>query len=536
MHRSVRMPFRRTANALVSKAGIHFDQWMDELRQNASDGAVSKDYVGRIAKNVLRKCDPKQYLLSHATIVASVDTYAPKSAKTGRHMDRGVQVDVRWPNFRIKPVCQSIINNNGDAWERSLLLSSYRTFIGAPNYLEHIQIPELSKGFIVDAIARDLGDTCYVDILVATDRKHKNLVGDISSGAIDSMSMGCISLFTVCTRCGNVATDDTQLCPHVLYDGKNTNFLDEDQTEHRLAELIGHVTVQNSNQFIEASWVRNPAFTGAQRRNILNPDMAATAAMMDEASVVYEIRRDEIHLDGLQKVASLRFAEGEEKETPSDEEADMEAEMSAMEEEGGGDDAGGDEEAKDASGDDASGDDASGVPGKGGADAKLEDLLSKAQEMIVETLVKGLSDKLAPKPEDVGTATPAISDSFGGANLNESLLSASSFTKAAPKAFKNDPKLVEWAIAARRLVASGHASSLTPRDLIVLSWIDDTARLAAKPANMYMAAMNVGPSSRYPSEVSYLAACRIRMGRRLAQDEKLFFSKLGKIASVSVKF
>src|ERR1700675_2593851 len=84
---------------------------MDELRQQ-HEGAVSKDYAGRIAKDVLRKCDPKQYLLSHATIVASVDTYAPKGAVTGKRMERGVQVDVRYPDFRVKPACQEIINNN----------------------------------------------------------------------------------------------------------------------------------------------------------------------------------------------------------------------------------------------------------------------------------------------------------------------------------------------------------------------------------------------------------------------------------------
>src|SRR5690606_8964420 len=66
----------------------------------------------------------------------------------------------------------------------------------------------------------------------------------------------CISLFTMCSRCGNVAVDDSQICSHVAYDGKLTSYTDEDGAEHRLGELIGHVTVPNSNQFIEASWVQ----------------------------------------------------------------------------------------------------------------------------------------------------------------------------------------------------------------------------------------------------------------------------------------
>ena len=231
------MAKKRYAHAIVERRNIAFDEWMEELRSQ-NEGAVPKDFVVRTAKTILRKCDPKQFLLSHATIVASVDTFAPKGVKTGRLMNRGCQIDVRWPEFRIKPECHPIINNNGDAWERSLLLSSYRTFIGAHNYLEHIQLPELSKGFIVDAIARDLGKSCYIDILVATDRKHNQLVSDILSGAITGLSMGCISLFTTCSKCGNVAADDAQLCPCVLYDGKLSKFNDESGAEQVLAEII----------------------------------------------------------------------------------------------------------------------------------------------------------------------------------------------------------------------------------------------------------------------------------------------------------
>jgi len=131
------MSMRRYAKAIVERRNIAFDEWMEEIRSQ-NEGAVPKDFIHRTAKTILRKCDPKQFLLSHATIVASVDTYAPKGVKTGRLMNRGCQIDVRWPEFRIRPECHPIINNNGDAWERSLLLSSYRTFIGAHNYLEHI--------------------------------------------------------------------------------------------------------------------------------------------------------------------------------------------------------------------------------------------------------------------------------------------------------------------------------------------------------------------------------------------------------------
>lgn len=56
---------------------------------------------------------------------------------------------------------------------------------------EHVQIEDLSKGRIVDAVARDIGESIYVDILVATDRRHKDLIQAIESGKMSTMSMGC---------------------------------------------------------------------------------------------------------------------------------------------------------------------------------------------------------------------------------------------------------------------------------------------------------------------------------------------------------
>jgi intein/homing endonuclease len=921
------MSFRRTANAIISKTAIQFDEWMDELRQQ-HEGAVSKDYVGRIAKDVLRKCDPKQFLLSHATIVASVDTYAPKGAVTGKRMERGVQIDVRYPDFRVKPACQEIINNNccpagtmilmadgtekpiesvivgdevishtgsvrkvvktfvhphrgwiysigsrgdhrplivtgehpiwvsrprksgaktvdtgefgwlsaglvrendhvlypklrgesnpsgvtpgkakllgyylaeghlhrqklhrvrknvrdlfpdethnipvgvefslckdevdtlaadivrlmdsefgaeikvrqhtisenaiklytnyaieavqffkryagehartkkldpevltwpielqklvvqgwlegdgsvkktvggwltvttssvdlhsqmgvllarlgvvssthrtvrsgrkricdgnggwiivndptkscvanvttinaieaekvviggfmedawrnsksgrknrflefrtrddgianliktiekkwydgtvfnfeteidhsyvanrrsvhnSDCWERSLLLSTYRTFIGAPNYLEHIQIPELSKGFIVDAIARDLGNTCYVDILVATDRKHQILVRDIMAGNISALSMGCISLFTCCNRCGNVASDDTQLCPCIMYDGKGSKFADEEGVEHRLGELIGHVSVPNSNTFIEASWVRNPAFKGAVRRNFLNDDMAASVAFSDALTrgEAVMLRRSMDPLPtGIPLAASTRVAE--EQDQSQSRGGDEPAFGKPADAPGG---QGPDDDGKkkdDGAEDDVPpiGDPAPAAPS--GSD-KMQGLVDKAQELLLEGIVKGLGDKLAPKPEDVPTATPSLSDS----DMNETLLATSSrgpaSVAAVAKRFSGNAALIRFYAATRRSILSNRVTGLTPRDLIVFSWIHDTVRSAAMPAALYQAAMNTGPSSDFPSERSYVAACKVRVGRALSAPEQKFFVRIGRIASV----
>jgi hypothetical protein len=540
------MSAKRYAHAIMSRPGVDFDDWMETLR-NQNEGAVPKDHVHRIAKTVLRKCDPKQYLLSHATIVASCDTYAPQNVKTGRGMIQGVQIDVRWPDFRIKPECHEIINNNGDAWERSLLLSTYRTFIGAHNYLEHIQLPELSKGFIVDAIARDLGKSAYIDILVATDRKHKPLVTDILSGEIKAMSMGCISLFTVCTRCGNVASDDAQLCPCVLYIGKGNKFADEQGVEHPVAELIGHVSVPNSNQFIEASWVRNPAFRGAVRRNILNPGSDQIAARIEEAQKVYEIRTDVPLPNGIKKAASFRIAQ-------------MDDQGQSGKDQGGGQDQGGQDDA-DAGGTQQSdmfdsGDAAGGDSDQGGGQSQgqgdkpeakpskpegpktdsIDKMLDKVQEQLLQIMVEKLGDKLEPKPEDVAAVSVAPPYLPGG---NDNIVrSSDDFDRRVKAMFGNTPMLVRWASRNYRIVHDGgrkaiRAAKLTPKDLIILSWIEDRIRGRNYSSRLYKTALRIGPMANFPSETSFLAACKIKLGRGLTTGEENFLMWKGRIASVA---
>jgi hypothetical protein len=524
------MAWKRTASAIVSKKDVEFDEWMDALRSQ-HEGAVPKDHVGRIAKQVLRKCDPKKYLLSHATIVASVDTYAPRGVKVGQSMSRGVQIDVRFPDFRIAPECHDIVNNNGDAWSRPLLLSTYRTFIGSPNYVEHIQIPELSKGFIVDAIARDLGRTCYVDILVATDRQHVVLVQDILAGKIDSMSMGCISQFTICTKCGNVAADDSQLCVCVAAEGKGNKYLDEDGREHAISELVGHVSIPNSNQFIEASWVRNPAFKGAVRRNILNPDSNSVAARIEQASRVYEIRREIPELDGVKKAASVRTAEQDAAPDPSDTEPSESQSQgddlsNALPDQG------------DASQDSSHGGSQSSSPsdsGSGSSDKSTDEMVDMIQKRVMDLVLKNLDEKLAPKPEDVVTVSPAP----GGPSMdNDNLVrSSDEFGRAVRRTFKSNPEIVRWAIRAHSACLKGvrgvKSAGLNPRDLVILSWIVDRVMAREMPASLYKVAMSVGPSSAFPSERSYLTACSMRLGSQLTDNEKFFFLRTGRTASVA---
>ena len=218
--------------------------------------------------------DPNKYLFTHCTIVASVDTDKVPDVSLGKSKVGSVIVDRRYDDYYIKPESSQFVNNNGDSWSRQVLLAAYPTFIGAHNFQEHVQIEDQSKGRIIDAVARDIGDSVYIDILVATDRKHASLVQDIESGKLATLSMGCTTDFTICSQCGHYAVDETALCEHIRY-GKLNTFMDEQGKKRVVAELCGHATFNGNPKapggvrFIEASWVAVPAFPGAVMRNIL---------------------------------------------------------------------------------------------------------------------------------------------------------------------------------------------------------------------------------------------------------------------------
>lgn len=74
------------------------------------------------------------------------------------------------------------------------------SYIAEGAIVHNCQIPALSKGKILDAVARPVvhhsekyGDAhvYYIDVLVATNRKHTSLIDQIESGQLNTLSMGC---------------------------------------------------------------------------------------------------------------------------------------------------------------------------------------------------------------------------------------------------------------------------------------------------------------------------------------------------------
>lgn len=198
----------------------------------------------------------KQYLFTHSTIVSSV-----KLQQDGHTL--------------VDP-CQQLVNANGNAWSNEVLAGSFRTFVGKPNFYQHYQIQGFQKGIILDAILRPVtyvgsnGKTAqifYVDLLIATNRKHHQLVERIIKGQLSTLSMGCQAVLCQCSYCGKVFKDDQEECQH-LQSYLGDYLQDKNGRKVMVSQLIGALDqngkyIDGSCEFIQASWVQNPAFEGA---------------------------------------------------------------------------------------------------------------------------------------------------------------------------------------------------------------------------------------------------------------------------------
>ena len=185
------MALMKYARAQVMHPRITGAAWQGIRKQASSAPTASKNLVAQAGEILGETFSPDRYLLTHCSIVASVDVDTVPNVKLGTEKVGSRTVTRKWADYYIKPESAQFVNNNGDSWSREVLMKSFRTFIGAHNFLEHVQIEEQSKGRIVDAVARDIGPSVYVDILVATDRKHAQLVHDIENGRMGTLSMGC---------------------------------------------------------------------------------------------------------------------------------------------------------------------------------------------------------------------------------------------------------------------------------------------------------------------------------------------------------
>ena len=135
------MAFLRFAKATVVHPRVSGKSWK-KVRTASSDGP-SANLVAQASEILGDNFNPEKFLLTHATIVCSVDVESVPNTRLGSQLDNyGRRINRKWSDYRIKGDCDKFINNNHDAWERSVLLKSYQTFVGAHNFCEHVQIED----------------------------------------------------------------------------------------------------------------------------------------------------------------------------------------------------------------------------------------------------------------------------------------------------------------------------------------------------------------------------------------------------------
>lgn len=360
---------------------------------------------------------------------------------------------------------------------------------------EHIQIPEMSKGRIIDAVARDIGDSVYIDLLVATARRHKPLVAAIVGGELSTLSMGCQVTYTQCSKCGNVAEDETQLCNCIRYAKQNT-FYDDTGVQRIIAELCGHASEPETVKFIEASWVANPAFTGAVLRSILTAE--------------------EQEMAGVGSRMAFAFAEPARIPDPS---LMSRAAFSRVSQE-----------------EDA-------APGQAEPEKKDDDPLAKAVADLVEQLREKALEKVRGEinQDDLGRPDENRNDSLIKSALHNptwariGLIVSSAVGKNREAAKKLLLGLILYRSGGWKSVVSSR--SFSGREILALSRVLDTAQNHTRTAGesrIYGTIITIGGLSSKLTEEKYLQKCRAVMGRDLTASEQLALITKGRLFALGL--
>lgn len=113
-------------------------------------------------------------------------------------------------------------NDNFDEFPADELAKSYRTFLGKPVFVNHVNHDhKRARGVIIDAALhkdanRDGSRDWWVEVLQEVDAlRFPRLAAEILNGNIARTSMGCDVSHSICSACGNKATTPAEYCKHI---------------------------------------------------------------------------------------------------------------------------------------------------------------------------------------------------------------------------------------------------------------------------------------------------------------------------------
>jgi hypothetical protein len=284
----------------------------------------------------------------------------------------------------------------------------------------------------------------------------------------------CSVTDTICTKCGNVAADETQMCDHIKYAKGNYEF-DTQGRKYRIAELCGHKDLDPTGgvNFIEASWVATPAFAGAVMRNILEPESVNITTQNQIRQVLASPPAEWMKPEGqISKAARLSFDFGEEDE-------------------------GGEDEKKDEAGPDP-----------------MEALETELEQYVLNNVKKRIKEKLQKDVQEDAASDGELATSTGDNIIHQ----GSKLTRRASEYRAGIATLVKIARSDVELLDS-------------LARLNE--RLGIKVSReMYVATLRVGSTARHDSLGSYLSACGKVLGRKPTSGEAKTLVRLGQILSL----
>lgn len=113
-------------------------------------------------------------------------------------------------------------NDNFDNFPAAELKKGWRSFIGKPVYVNHVNDdPNRARGVIIDAAIHDdvhadgRPDT-WIEVLMEVDAvRFPKLAKAILAGEVDRTSMGCNVEYSECSACGNRAYTPLDYCAHI---------------------------------------------------------------------------------------------------------------------------------------------------------------------------------------------------------------------------------------------------------------------------------------------------------------------------------
>lgn len=110
------------------------------------------------------------------------------------------------------------INQNYDGFPAEELRKAYKTFLGKPVFVNHVnEDPSKARGRVVGARYVENGDDKFIEVIQEVNAaKFPKVAKELVEGGLDSVSMGCSAERTICSFCGNVAVGMFDMCAHVL--------------------------------------------------------------------------------------------------------------------------------------------------------------------------------------------------------------------------------------------------------------------------------------------------------------------------------